>query len=322
MAARLVKRTVVLVKPEVTSGTDAVPTGAANAIQVMDLSITPLDASNIDTNFITSYFGGAAQLVGTASVKCSFSVLLAGSGTAATAPAWGNLLLGCANAETTGLTAPNRVEYLPATDSLKTVTIYWYDDGLLHKLLGAFGNVKLSAKSGEAPKLTFDFVGIDGGVTATANAAATLSAWKLPPAVTKANVTDINLGCTYAAGALTGGTAYNSTGLTLDWGNTVSFAPMLTNEQVVLTDRNMVGTLSLDLTAAQEATMMTAVKANTLQGVGFVIGGTSGNKIMLHMPSVQLINPKKEEFNGMRLIGFDMRVLPSAGNDELRIVSL
>lgn len=319
---RLVKRTVVLVKPEVTSGTDAVPTGAANAIQVMDLSITPLDASNIDTNSITSYFGGAAQLVGTASVKCSFSVLLAGSGTAATAPAWGNLLLGCANAETTGLTAPNRVEYLPATDSLKTVTIYWYDDGLLHKLLGAFGNVKLSAKSGEAPKLTFDFVGIDGGVTATANAAATLSAWKLPPAVTKANVTDINLGCTYAAGALTGGTAYNSTGLTLDWGNTVSFAPMLTNEQVVLTDRNMVGTVSMDLTAAQEVTMMTAVKANTLQSVGFVIGNTAGNKIMLHMPNVQLINPKKEEFNGMRLIGFDMRVLPNAGNDELRIVSL
>lgn len=319
---RLVKRTVVLVKPEVTSGVDATPTGAANAIQVMDLSITPLDANNVDTNFITSYFGGAVQLVGTASVKCSFSVLLGGSGTAATAPAWGNLLLGCANAETTGLTTPNRVEYLPATDSLKTVTIYWYDDGLLHKLLGAFGNVKLSAKSGEAPKLTFDFIGLDGGVSATTNATAVLSGWRTPPAVTKANVTDITLGCTYATGALSGGTSYNSTGLTLDWGNQVAFAPMLTTEQVVLTDREVTGTISLDLTAAQEVTQMTAVKANTLQGLGFVIGTTTGNKIMLHMPSVQLINPKKEDFNGMRLIGFDLRAMPVSGNDELRIVSL
>ncbi len=320
--SRLAKRTVVLAKVETTSGTDSTPTGASNAIQVMDLSITPLDAKNVDTNFLTSYFGGAAQLVGTASVKCSFSVLLAGAGAAATAPAWGALLLGCANAETTGLLTPNRVEYLPATDSLKTLTIYYYDDGLLHKLLGCFGNAKLSAKSGEAPKLTFDFVGLDGGVSATANATAVLTAWKTPPAVTKANITDINLGCTYATGALSGGTSYNSTGLALDWGNSVSFAPMLTTEEVVLADRDMTGSVSLELSAAQEVTMLTSVKANTLQSIGFVIGASTGNKIMLHMPNVQLINPKKEEFNGKRIIGFDMRVLPSSGNDELRIVSL
>ncbi len=320
--ARLIKKTVILVKPEVTSGTDAVPTGALNAIQAMDLSITPLDATNVDTNIIAPWFGNSPSLVGTASVKCSFSVLLAGAGTAATAPAWGALLQGCACAETTGLLTPNRVEYLPATDGLKTVTIYWYDDGLLHKLLGCFGNVKLSAKSGEAPKLTFDFVGIDAGVSATANATAVLSNWKMPVAITKANVTDIQLGCTYATGALTGGTSYNSTGLSLDFGNEVAFAPMLTTEQVVLKDRKVSGSMSIELTAAQEVTQMAAVKANTLTGIGFVIGTATGNKIMLHLPSVQLINPKKEDFNGMRLIGFDMRVLPAAGNDEVRIVSL
>lgn len=319
---RLIKKTVILVKVETTSGTDAVPTGAANAIQAMDMQITPLDAKNIDTNIINPWFGNSPSLVGTASVKCSFSVLLGGSGTPATAPAWGALLLACAHAETTGLTAPNRVEYLPATDTLKTATIYWYDDGLLHKLLGCFGNVKLSAKSGEAPKLTFDFVGIDAGVSATPNATAVLTGWKVPLAITKANVTDIQLGCTYAAGALTGPPAINSTGLTLDWGNKVDFVPMLTTEQVVLSDRAVSGSMSIELSAAQEVTQMASVKANTLTGLGFVMGTTAGNKIMLHMPSVQLINPKKEELNGLRLIGFDLRVLPVAGNDELRIISL
>lgn len=319
---RLIKKTVILAKVEVTSGTDSVPTGALNAIQAMDLSITPLDASNVDTNIIAPWFGNSPSLVGTASVKCSFSVLLAGAGTAATAPDWGALMIGCATAETTGLLTPNRVEYLPATDTLKTLTIYWYDDGLLHKLVGCFGNVKLSAKSGEAPKLTFDFVGLDAGVSAAANATAVLTRWKVPVAITKANVTDILLGCTYATGALTGGVAYNSTGLSLDWGNQVAFAPMLTTEQVVLTDRKVTGALSIELTAAQEVTQMAAVKANTLTGIGFVIGTATGNKIMLHLPSVQLINPKKEDFNGMRLIGFDMRVLPVAGNDEVRIISL
>lgn len=319
---RLIRKTVILVKPEATPGVDAVPTGAANAIQAMDMSITPLDANNIDTNVMAPWFGNSVSLVGSASVKCSFSVLLAGAGTPATAPAWGALMLGCGNAETTGLLTPNRVEYLPATDALKTVTIYWYDDGLLHKLTGCFGNVKLSAKSGEAPKLTFDFTGLDAGVSATTNATAVLTGWKVPVGITKANVTDVVLGATYAAGALTAGTSYNSTGLSLDWGNTVAFAPMLTTEQVLLTDRKMTGTVSLELSAAQEVTQMAAVKANTLQSLGFVIGTTTGNKIMLHLPAMQLTNPKKEDFNGMRLIGFDLRALPVAGNDEVRIVSL
>ena len=319
---RLIRKTVILVKPETTSGVDSTPTGAANAIQAMDMTITPLDAANIDTNVMAPWFGNSVSLVGAASVKCSFSVLLAGAGLAATAPAWGALMLGCGNAETTGLLTPNRVEYLPATESLKTVTIYWYDDGLLHKLIGCFGNVKLSAKSGEAPKLTFDFVGLDAGVSAATNATAVLTGWKVPVGITKANVTDVLLGCTYATGALSGGTSYNSTGLSLDWGNAIAFAPMLTTEQVVMTDRKVSGAVSLELSAAQEVTQMAAVKANTLTGLGFVIGTASGNKIMLHLPNVQLTNPKKEDFNGMRLIGFDLRVLPVAGNDEIRIVSL
>ena len=320
--ARLIRKTVILAKVEVTSGTDSVPVNITNALQVSDLSITPLDSKNIDLDYIRGYFGNSESLVGTASVKCSFSVYLGGSGTAATAPAWGALLLGCGNAETTGLTTPNRVEYQPVTEALKTLTIYWYDDGVLHKLLGAFGNVKLSAKSGEAPKLTFDFIGLDGGGTAVANVVPTLTAWKTPPAITKANVTDVLLGCTYATGALTGGTSYNSTGLSLDWGNEVEFVPMLTTEEVVFKNRKVSGSVSLELSAAQEVTMMATVKANTPQSVGFVMGGTTGNKIMLHMPAVQLLNIKKEEISGKRIIGLDMRVLPVAGNDEIRIVSL
>jgi hypothetical protein len=149
-----------------------------------------------------------------------------------------------------------------------------------------------------------------------------LTAWKVPVAITKANVTDIQLGCTYATGALSGGTAYNSTGLMLDFGNKIDFVPMLTTEEVVMTDRKITGNVSLELTAAQEVSFMASVKANTLQGMGCVIGTATGNKIMIHKPSVQLINPKKEEINGKRIIGYDIRLIPVAGNDEIRFISL
>lgn len=318
---RYTRNALILAKVETTAGTDAVPTGAADAVLVSDLSITPLDATNIDRALVRGYFGASEQLVGTASVKCSFSVELAGSGTAATAPQWGDLLLGCACAEAS-LSTPSRVEYTPVSTSLKTLTIYYYDDGVLHKLLGAMGSVKLSAKVGERPMLQFDFVGLDGGISA-ATASPTLTAWKTPVTMTKANVTDIALGCTYATGALTGGTIYPSTGLDIDFGNATRFTPLLSSETVDITDRSLSGSLEFDLTAAQEVSFMATVKANTTQSLGMVIGTTTGNKIIIHAPAVQLYNPKKVDKDGRRLIGYDMRMVPGdSGNDEIRIACI
>jgi hypothetical protein len=170
--SRSVRNTVILAKVETTAGTDATPTGSADAVLVSNLSGRVLEANNVDRALIRAFFGSSEQLVGTKFKRLSFTVELAGSGTAATAPQWGDLLLGCGFAETTGLTTPNRVEYQPISTALKTLTLYWYDSGVLHKLLGAMGNVKLSAKVGDRPTLAFDFIGIDGGDTAAAVATA------------------------------------------------------------------------------------------------------------------------------------------------------
>lgn len=317
---RYIRNSVITAKIETTAGTDAAPSGASNAVLVSDMSITPLDAKNIDRNVIRGYFGASEQLVGTASVKVSFTVELAGSGTAATAPAFGSLLQACALAEA-ALTTPNRVEYTPISTALKTATIYYYDDGVLHKLLGAMGTCSLSAKVGERPTLKFDFVGLDGGVS-VASATGTYSAFKTPVAMTKANVVDITLGATYATGALTGGTVYPSTGLELALGNAVGYTALLSSERVDITDRQVTGSMDLDLTAAQEVTFIGTVKANTTQSLALTIGTVSGSKLIIHAPAVQLVNPKKSELNGSRLIGFDLRAVPTlggAGNDELRL---
>jgi hypothetical protein len=316
---RYIRNTVILVKPETTAGTDAVPTGSANAVLVTEMEITPLDAQNVNRNLVRGYFGGSEQLVGVASVKAKITVELAGSGTAGTAPAWGNLLLACAMAEGV-LATPARVEYTPVSTALKTVTIYYYDDGVLHKLLGTMGNCMFSAKVGERPTMTFDFVGLDGGISAATNATPTLTAWKTPVVMTKANVVDITLGATYAAGALTGGITYPSTGLEFTLGNAVQFEPLLSQETVDVTDREITGSTELDLTAVQEVAFMATVKANTTQSLALTIGTTTGNKMIIHTPAVQILNPKKINRNGRRMIGYDLRMVPVSGNDELRLV--
>lgn len=322
MASRFIKKTVILGKLETVIGTDAVPTGADNAFKVFDVSITPVDMKEVKVEYITAWFGSSEALPGSICTKCSFSVSLSGSGTAADAPAWGAILLACGFSEITGLTVPDRVEYLPATDALKSMTFYWHDHGVLHKMLGAFGNVKLSAKSGEAPKLTFDFTGLEVDATATADATPVYTAWKPPVAIRKANVTDIKLGCTYAAGALAGGTAYNSTGLMLDAGNKVDFDDFLSTEEVGISDRDVTGSFSLKPSAAEEVALISLVKSRAPQGLGFVIGTVPGNKILIHGPAARLKSHKKAERNGKRMVDLDVELKPVNGNDELRIVSL
>ncbi len=318
--SRSIKNTIVTAKVETTTGVDAGPTGAENALLVSDVSITPLEAAAIGRNLIRGYFGGSEQLVGPASVKISYTVELAGSGTAATPPAWGQLLLGCAAAEGL-LTTPARCEYSPVSTGLKSLTQYYYDDGVLHKLLASQGNCTLSAKVGDRPVLRFEWTGLDGGVSATPNVSPTLTPWKKPVAMTKANVVDITLGATYAAGALTGGTVHNSTGLELNFGNVVNFTPMLGTETVDITDRESTASIELELDAAQEVALMATVKANTTQSLGLTIGTAAGNKIIVFAPAAQLTNPRKSELNGKRLVGFDLRLVPVNGNDEWLIVA-
>jgi len=315
---RYTRNTLITAKLETVAGQDALPTGAANAILVSDQTITPLDAQNIDRGIVRGFFGASEQLIGPASVKVSFTVELAGSGTAGTAPAYGPLLQACAMAEGI-LASPARVEYTPVSTSIKTATIYYYDDGVLHKLLGAMGTFTISAKVGEKPVMKFEFTGLDGGI-AVANDTGTFTAFKKPVAMTKANVIDIALGGTYTAGALASGIQYSSTGLEINIGNAVSFTPMLSSETVDITDRETTGSTELDLTAAQEVALMASVKANTTQSLGMTIGTVAGNKVSLFGPAVQQMAPKKNDKNGKRLIGYDLRFMPVNGNDELRIV--
>lgn len=317
--ARLMRKRVVLAKIESSYGVDPTPTGAANALLVSNLDVNILNAQNVSRDLIRAYFGGFEELVGTVYKEASFDVELASAGAAGTAPAWGPLLRACAWAET--ITGGNRVDYTPVTASLESVTIYYHADGVLHKLLGCRGTVQIKLAISDRPMLMFKFIGIDGGESATADATPTLTAWTTPLVVTNPNTGDLTFGCSYSAGSLSGGTAYPSRGVELDMGGDVKFVPMLGGDSVDITQREMTGTVQLDLTAAQEVTFMGTVKANTTQSVGLQHGSTAGAIIVVHAPAIQLINPKHEDVDGRLLLGFDMRVVPTSGNDELRIVA-
>lgn len=320
MATRYLRNTVILAKIESTYGTDSTPTEGANAILISNVSITPLKANNVDRNLVRPYMGGSEQLLGAASVDVSFDVELSGAGAAGTAAAYGPLLRACGFVET--LSASIRAEYNLTTPVSDSVSIYGFWDGAKHVIKGCRGTMSIDLTSGNRPLLKFNFTGLDGGTTAATPSPLTLTGFKTPLVVSEPNTGDVTLGCTYTAATptLTGGTGYPSQGLSLDLGNNVQFIPLLGGESVDITDRSVTGKVALDLTAAQEVTFLTNVKANTVQAMGLMHGTVAGYKTMVFMPSVQLINPSKVDVSGKLMIGFDLRVIPSSGNDELKIV--
>lgn len=321
--SRFIRNTVILAKLEPTYGTDAVPTGGSNAILVSNCTINPLQASNVDRDLVRGYFGGSDQLVGTANVEVNFDVELAGSGTPTTAPKWSPLVIACGFAETAQTAS---MDYTPISTfgASTALTIYYYLDGMLHKVLGSRGTFSIQMGVGERPLMRFRFVGKNGGVTAVSNATPTLTGFTTPLVVTDANTGDLTLGAltyTAATGVLSGGSSFTSRGFSLDLNNNVVFQPLLGGETVEITQRAPTAQISLDQTAAQSVSAMADVLANTTTGLGLTHGTSAGNIVVLHAPVVQKINPTYEDADG-RLFGkYDLRIVPSAGNDELRIVS-
>lgn len=101
MSTRLFSRNAVLLaKIETTEGSDASPTGTANAMLVSDLTIEPLAGSEVDLAYIRPYFGISPSLRVEDYVTLSCTMDLAGTATPGTAAPWGPLLRGCAFAET------------------------------------------------------------------------------------------------------------------------------------------------------------------------------------------------------------------------------
>ena len=97
--ALLTRKRLLLAEIESTYGTDPSP-GAADAVLVRDLNITPVQSDVVSRDLVRPYLGASEQLLANTRVECTFSVELAGSGTAGTAPRFGSVLKACGLAET------------------------------------------------------------------------------------------------------------------------------------------------------------------------------------------------------------------------------
>lgn len=321
MANRLTRQAVILSKAESTYGTDSTPAAADDSLLVSSFTVDPLNAQNVNRDLIRSFLGGSEQLVGDRHIAAQYAIEAVGSGTVGTAPVYAEQLTACGLAVTE--TTDERVDVTPVSSGFGSVTSYYHDSGTKHLSTGTRGTFELMMELGARPMFNFSMLGIHNAETATSNPTGVYTAFQTPQAITNANTADIVLGCTHStsgAPALSSGTTYPSKGLKVNLGNVVNHVALLGGESVEISQREVTGSITLDLTSAQEVTLMAAVRAATLTSIGFVHGTVAGRALLVFMPYCQLINPRKDELNGKRLITFDFRAVPSLGDDELRLV--
>lgn len=312
----LTRKRTILAKIEAVYGTDPVPTGAANAILVSDLTLTPLDSELASRDLVRPFLGNSEQLPVAVSAQAEFAVEIAGSGTAGTAPAWGPLLRACAFAETLFI-APDptpRAEYLPVSAGIESVTIYVNVDGVLHKLLGARGTVRMEMNARSIPRFRFTFRGLFVAIADGAAPAVTLTAWQKPLPVNKGNTSGLSLHG-FAGGVMSE--------LSIDVANSVVFRSLVGQELVAITDRQSSGSISLEAVTVATKDWWTSAKDAATGAFSILHGLTAGNKIKVDAPAVQLLSPQYQDLDGIQMLQMQMGFQPTtAGNDELKITAL
>jgi len=317
--SRYYRNLVILAKVETTPGTYLAPAPATDALLISDASIR-YDDRIVERDLLRPYFGASEQLIGDSPVNIEFTVEMAGSGTAGTAPAWGRLLRACAMAET--VSAGAHVVYNPVSTGLESLSILYAADGVTHRLKGVRGTATLNIAPGSKPSISFSLSGVvhlDPAALAQPTGVS-MTAWRAPLPVAAANTGDILIDCAYAAGAVTGGTALPSISAQVELGQAVEFVPMLGSSVVDITNRETRGNLKLLLSAATEATMFNDAKTVTTRALGIKHGAGAGQIVQLYAPAAQFGRPQYEESQGRLGVSVDVRFIPVSGNDELLII--
>ena len=309
--ALLLRKRLILIETESTYGTDPTPTGA-DAVLVRDLSITPQSSDVVSRDLIRPYLGASQQLLANTKVECTFSVELAGSGTAGTAPQYGKAIQACGLSET--IAANTSVTYEPESSGFNSITIHYNIDGVRHKVTGCRGNLTLNATVGEIPSLDFSFTGIYNAPDDTALPSPTYSNQVDPLIFKNGNTSSFAL-LSYA-GALQS--------ISMDLGTSLVYRELVGGtKEVLITDRAVSGSVSIEavLMATKDFFAAAVDDDAALGNLQFTHGSTAGNIVQFTSAKVDIGDVSYGDQDGIAMLEIPYTCVPdSAANAEFDLI--
>jgi hypothetical protein len=300
------KRTIA-VKIETVSGTDAVPTGALNAVQCNDLKFTPIKVNAEQRNLVRAYFGNSEEIVGAAYGMCEFGVEYQGSGSLGVPGGYGPLLRACAHQEV--IVPTTSVAYNPITDNEESATIYYAMDGNLYKLLYCKGTVSVMFDEQKIPHFMFKMTGLRVPVVTGSISGSNFTLFKKPLAVNKANTV-----CTFHGQALA------IAKFSIDVNNTVGYVNRVNAERTDFTSRETQGSVTFEETLVSVIDFYDRTLQTTLGALSWTHGTVPGLRGKLTAPNVQVQEPPQDQINNVTTLSPGLRFMPNVGNDEYQFL--
>ncbi|MCX7208187.1 MAG: phage tail tube protein [Proteobacteria bacterium] len=270
-----------------------------------DLSITPLENDALDRQIVRPYLGGSDKIISGSRVKIEVEVELTGSGAAGTAPNVDALLRACGMAVVT--TAGVSVVYTPISGGFESATMYYNQDGLLHKVTGGRGTWALALKAKALPTLKFSMTGLYNPVVDAAMLASTFSAVQVPLPVGSATTVSLH------------GYAGRMDALNINLGASAVYRELVGYRGVEISDRAVEGDISIEMPPIAAKDWFSAALNTNVGTLAVTHGITAGNIVQVDGPRVSVNSPAYEESDGVVMLKMGLSLTPLAGNDDVKL---
>jgi len=311
----LTSREVLLIKPETTYNTDAAPTASADAVLVENLAWAHEGLRMNEQPATRPSLGKLKQLFGGTLMSVTFDVQLKGAGAAYSAsvrPEVDAILRACGLAAAVDTTAGvEKITYTPASTGHESVTVYYYQDGVLFKLTGCRGNISFNGETGKSGMIS---------VTLTGHVATPVDAALPTPTFDTAEPPQV-LGSAFSVGGFSA--VINA--LAFDLGNTVTTPPDSSASdgfgQVTITGRDVNGSLDPQAVTVATHDFVGRLRSGQEMALSFgSIGATQYNRYKISMPAIYYRDVSPEDRDGIRTYSVPFGAVESATDDEVSIV--
>ena len=203
------------------------------------------------------------------------------------------------------------VGYLPVSTGFSSATIYFNNDGVLHKITGARGTFTLTTGVGEIPTIDFQLTGIYNAPTDTAAPTTTYSD-QATPVIFKAGNTSAFSILNYTACLQS---------LSFNVANETVYRELVgCTKEVLITNRAPAGDCMIEAPTIAQKDFFTIANNDTTGTLTLLHGSTAGNRVTLLAPKVDITNPSYADQDGIQMLNIPYVAIPTtAGNDEIKL---
>lgn len=213
-------------------------------------------------------------------------------------------------------TITTALNYDPVSANHESCCFYYNVGGVRHKLLGARGTLSLKLAAKELPGVTFSMTALDGGVADASEGTGVYTPFGEPVPITTANTTGLLFGRLFNGAD----THLQLASFSLDLGNTVTHRQLVGSESVIISQREVKGSLSIEMTTLEVMDWRSLVKESSTGRLYLENGSDVGLTVAVNLPRIQLDSLSYSDSDGIVMADMNFRALPVNGNDDIRLI--